>query len=119
MQMMSRGFAGSFVKMTSNDPYVKVMGACSDQGTTVMLMNQDLNRVLGYDLDQLNEKNGEGGLEIHSAVPLKISQAGSLAPNSTLMLRFDQAGKLVEETLYNLDMARENRPPDSGNSYQQ
>jgi hypothetical protein len=110
-QMLAENMKGEYVKMGADNPYVKVFGSRSDEGSTVVLLNQDSAKTFAFDLGRLNQPAAEGKLAIKAAAPIKTTFAGSIEPNSTLVLVFNRKGELQKELLYNLELAAKNQAP--------
>ncbi|MDA3893581.1 MAG: hypothetical protein PF517_18100 [Salinivirgaceae bacterium] len=109
MQLMAENFSGEFVKMTTNNPFVKAFASKSSDVSTVMLMNQSMNEIVEFDLSKINK--GTDGLNITSEIVLKTSHKGEIKPNSTIILVFDNSGALNKQILYDITMASENQEP--------
>lgn len=110
MQLMANNFKGNFVKMNTNNPYLKAFASLSEGGSAVMLMNQDQYEKFDFVLDQSNT-GASDGLTISAATSISANYSGSIGPNTTLLLTFNKAGKLLKHLEYDLELAREQKAP--------
>ncbi|MFB9057835.1 hypothetical protein ACFFU9_13900 [Mariniflexile ostreae] len=112
MQMMSENIKGSYVKMGTNKGFLKILGSETEDETAVLLMNQSQEELYDFDLNLLN-KNQSNGLVITSEIQLKTNYKGTIAPNSTLVLVFNKSGAVKKQTTYTVEMARNDKAPET------
>jgi hypothetical protein len=111
-KMMADNMKGQYIKMQSNNPFVKVFGSQSDDFTTILIMNQNETKSFALDLGAINKTNTKTEyLKITAVQDLKANQIITVKPNSTLLLKFDKKGKKIKELLYDLEMAINNKSP--------
>lgn len=113
MQLMADNFHGTYVKLTTNHPYLKAFGSVDKSSACIMLMNQSEKEHLAFDLTQINQSNGFDGIRINSSINIKANLKGNLAPNSTRLYQFDKNGQVIKALEYTIDMARQNKAPQS------
>lgn len=111
MELMSKFMKGSYIKMHSSNPYLKVFASISNSSVSIMLMNQETEKELYFDLS--NSKNNEAGklVTLSSKTALKANLKGSISPQSTIVYKFNKRGVLQEQYEYSLKMAQNNLPP--------
>jgi hypothetical protein len=103
---------GTYVKMRSDNPYLKVFGATSAQGSTIILMNQDSLQSFPVDLARINPADkGKNEINIYAHKPIQVKFDGLIPPNATVVLTFDEKGNNSNEILYDLEMALKKLPP--------
>jgi hypothetical protein len=110
MQLMSENIKGRYVKMWADNPFIKIHGSKSKKESTIIIMNQDINQTVDFDFNNIN-KSGKKGLFISSQENLNADYNGSISPNTTLVFVFDSNGKLKKQIIYNLEMAKNNKTP--------
>lgn len=111
-KMMADHMKGDYIKMQSDNPYLKIFGSQTDNSTTIIVMNQDENKTFSMNLGTINTTNNNPEyLMIRAAKDIKANQIVTIKPNSTLLLKFDKKGNKINELLYNLDMAIKNNEP--------
>lgn len=113
MQMMAENLQGSYVKITTNHPYVKAFGSISKLTSCIMLMNQSETETVEFDFTKMNQTKVNEDLCIKSSINIKAYLKDTIAPNSTRLYQFDKKGNVIKALEYNLEMARENNPPKS------
>lgn len=112
LKMMADNMKGHYIKMQSSNPYVKVFGSQTDEDTTILIMNQEEHKSFTMDLETINKPNTNSKyLTITASKDLKAIQKITIKPNSTLLFKFDKKGKKINELLYDLNMAINNKPP--------
>lgn len=112
MQMMANHMQGTYIKMSTGNPFVKAFGAESDDFICVIIMNQDHTKSFDIDLNQINKGDAHSEfLPIASAKPVKAKYRGVSGPNSTMLLKFNKEGTKVLEILYDLEMASAHKQP--------
>lgn len=111
MQMMADHFGGKYVKMMTNHPYVKSFGSKSDDGITIMLMNQSSSESVAYDFSKINESTEKGILQISSGQNVSANFEGLIDPNTTLLFQFGENGTKMKHLKYSLEMAAKDLPP--------
>lgn len=112
MQMLAENMKGNYIKMHSNNPYLKVFGSETDDSTTIIIMNQHESKSFNIDLNNINsDDNKEGYVSISSEKNIKANYTLTSKPNSTVLLKFNTKGNKTYELLYDLDMAIRNVPP--------
>ncbi|MFY0650677.1 MAG: hypothetical protein JXQ96_01525 [Cyclobacteriaceae bacterium] len=111
-QLLSSYMKGEYVKMKSENPYLKVFGSKSNDSSTVVLMNQDSVRSFNVDLSSIKgDQQSDGNVSITASIEIKASFKGLIKPNSTVVLVFDEQGNNKAHVLYDLEMAIGNKPP--------
>ena len=112
MQMLANHMKGRYIKMKSSNPYLKVFASKTEKETTVVIMNQHETNTFQIDLNKINttESNDEN-LHISSAKAIRGDYKGESKPNSTTLIKFNSKGEKILELLYNLDMAKQDMPP--------
>lgn len=112
MQMLADHMKGQYIKMRSSDPYLKVFGSKSEEGTTIVIMNQHQKQSFPIDLSKIDQQTVSGDvLSIKASEEIVASYKGVSKPNSTVLLKFDEKGKKIYELLYNMSMAINNNAP--------
>lgn len=112
MQMLADNMKGDYMKMKSSNPYLKVFGSKDETSSTIVLMNQDSVKAFRFDLEKINKINAnKDAVNITAAQDIPAKYKGEIAPNSTLLLTFNNKGEKVLELLYNLEMAIANVAP--------
>jgi alpha-L-arabinofuranosidase len=112
MQMMAENMTGEYIKMRSNNPYLKVFGSKTDDSSTIIIMNQHETTSFNIDLNKINSDDNKNDLvSISSEKNIKANYSLTSKPNSTVLLKFNNKGTKTYELLYNLDMAIRNVPP--------
>lgn len=111
LKMMADHMSGNYIKMQSNNPYVKVFGAATAETTTIIIMNQDSTKTFNLDLNYINKKENTNYLTIKAAQDIKANYMGKSLPNSTVVLKFNTNGDKILEQCYTLDMAMDDLPP--------
>lgn len=116
MQMLSENMIGEYIKMKSNNPFLKVFGSKSSDSTTIIIMNQSNSETFNIDLSQINKfvPNSEI-LAISAARNINANFKGQSKPNSTRLLKFNSKGKKTLDITYDLEMAINNLPPQKVN----
>jgi len=113
MQMMSKYMRGEYLKIISNEPYLKVFGAKKNESVSVLMMNQSEGDTYQFDLSDLNKKTYSTDVRLNSEHDLKLNGNVSISPNTTLLMRFNKAGKLIYQERYDLAMATKDHAPKS------
>ncbi len=111
MKLMAENFKGNYIKMHTDHPYVKAFGSVSADGVTILLMNQDNDKSFRFNLRNLN-RNVNNELTINAETGFEAHHDGTIEANSTLVLVFENTGKLKKHITYNIDLARENKEPE-------
>jgi len=111
LKLMAENMKGEYVKMLSNNEYLKVFGAQEGELTTIILMNQHSLKAYDFDLSQINEETNNGVICISSSRKLNLKYKGKIGVNSTLVLKFNEKGEKYSEILYTIDMAKRNLAP--------
>lgn len=97
--------------MQSSNPYLKAFATQSDNQVSIMLMNQDLEKELYFDLSNSNENEWGNAVVFSSETPMQADHKGSISPQSTRLFVFDSVGVLQEQVEYTLQMVKKNLPP--------
>ncbi|WP_100616016.1 glycoside hydrolase family protein [Confluentibacter citreus] len=117
MQMMAENMKGSYIKMKSSNPYLKVFGSKTDDDTTIIIMNQHETNSLNIDLNTINNQvNGTNDLTISATKNIKANYKLVSKPQSTILLKFDNSGNKTYQIMYDLEMAINNLPPTTINN---
>lgn len=112
LKMMAEYMNGEYVKMSSDNPYLKIFGSVNNDGTTILILNQHSSNTLNIDLNLINkEPTKEDCLNIIAAKELNANYKGQHKPNSTVLLRFNKKGEKTLELLYTQEMANKNLAP--------
>jgi hypothetical protein len=112
MQMLANNMKGQYVKMHSNNPYLKVFGSQTNDETTIVIMNQHETKTFNFDLNNINKTSkNTTEIEISSSKSLNANYKGASKPNSTLLLKFNKKGIKQNEILYDIEMAINNQSP--------
>jgi hypothetical protein len=112
MKLLADHFEGNYVKMSSDNPFLKVFGAQTEKLSTMILLNQDDNKTFQLDLAKINKASASDRMVyIKSEVQFPAKEAVTIKPNSTLLLQFDKEGNKTLEILYDIEMAKANRAP--------
>lgn len=112
MQMMAENMTGEYIKMRSNNPYLKVFGSKTDDSTTIIIMNQHESKSFNINLNNINSDDDKPNyLSISAEKDIKVNHTVTSKPNSTLLLKFNNDGTKTYELLYDLEMAIKNNPP--------
>jgi hypothetical protein len=102
MQMMAQNMTGRFMATSSNQKYVKTIGSRSDDQICVLVMNQDQNQDLEFDV-MLNQKEKSlKALQIHADVSLDKQISGTIDNQTTILFVFNLKGELVKQLTYGL-----------------
>jgi hypothetical protein len=113
-KMLAENMEGQYIKILSENPYLKVFGSTSQDATTIVLMNQDNEKSFMVDLSAMNKENTDPEIiKLTSAKKINASYKLQISPNSTMVLVFNTAGQKVSGMIYDLKMAMENKPPKS------
>jgi hypothetical protein len=113
MQMMADNMSGNYIKMTTNNPFVKVHASKDLSTATILLMNQSTSETVDFDFSLINKTVGENSLEIKSNTDIGANTKGSIAPNSTRVYQFNTNGEVIKAFEYTQQMAAENEAPKS------
>jgi hypothetical protein len=112
LKMMADNMRGQYIKIGSENPYLKAFGSTYQDGTTIIIMNQDSANSFMVDLNTVNKKNENPMVvNLRSAQKITANYRLEINPNTTVMLVFNTAGQKVSGMIYNLNMAIENKPP--------
>lgn len=111
-KMLAENMEGQYIKILSENPYLKVFGSTSQDATTIVLMNQDNEKSFMVDLSEMNKENANPEIiKLTSVKKINASYKLQISPNSTMVLVFNTAGQKVSGMIYDLNMAMENKPP--------
>jgi hypothetical protein len=111
MKMMADHMSGNYVKMTTNNAFVKAFGSISETLTTILLMNQSETETVEFDFSKVNKASD--GLEIRANAEINASLKDSIAPNCTRIYQFDKNGVVVKAVEYTQKMAINELAPQS------
>lgn len=112
-QLLAENFKGNFLNGTTNKVNVKSLGSKNSSQVTVMIMNQELTTNYNYTV-RLNNATvgGTSALKINIDGGLAKEYSDVISSQSTILLRFDAVGNIVEKTEYKLNgNADANLPP--------
>jgi len=112
LQMIAQNFAGNHAPTTSSQPLLRAVAAGNGTQVSVLLLNESLDQsyAFGVRLDG-------GKLTTPAAVTVTVDAAlpaefsGNLAAQSSTLLLFDAAGKLIKRIDYALADAQKAGPP--------
>lgn len=110
-QLLAKYFKGSYLKGSSNQALVKVIGARSKTRIAVMLLNQELSKDLDFELALGKEAATTKALAVKMDAGLKAKLQGTIPAQTTQVFVFDAQGKLVEKATYGLAQNLRNQPP--------
>ncbi len=111
MEILSKYMKGNYIKMQSSNPYLKAFATQSNDRVSIMLMNQDLEKELYFDLSNSNENESGNTVSFSSKSPMQADHKGSISPQTTTIFIFNTNGVLQEQVEYNLEMVQKNLPP--------
>ena len=112
MQLMAENMKGNYLKLKSDNPYLKIFGSETDDETTIILMNQHENAFFNIDLNNINKDSKDNdAVHITSSKLINANFKGISKPSSTMLLKFNKKGEKIKEILYNLEMSINNLPP--------
>ena len=102
-QMLAKNFKGNYVNGTTNQATVKSFGSQNGTQICVMILNEDATNNYNYTV-KLNTSTiaGTSGLKINIGAGLPTEYNGVISNQSTIMLRFDAAGNIIDKTEYKL-----------------
>ncbi len=112
-QMMAENFKGTYLGGSGNQANVKVMGSKNSSQIIVMVMNQELTTNFNFTVG-LNSTSvgGSSALKMNVDAGIAREYTDNISSQSTILLRFDPSGNLVEKTEYKLNgHADVNLPP--------
>jgi hypothetical protein len=112
LQMMAQNVSGHYVKMKTNNPFIKVLGSKSSKTSTIILMNQDASKAFNFDLSQINNPENQEPIGITSSEKIKAFYKGKIEPNTTLLFVLNKKGTVKKMVKYNLEMALKQIPPE-------
>ncbi len=112
-QMMAKNFRGNVATATDNQTNTKSFAAKDVDQVVVMILNQDQSTSFNYTV-RLNTGtvSGSNALKINVDAGLAVESSGTIASESTLVLKFDATGVLKTKIEYKLyGHANSNLPP--------
>ncbi len=112
MQLMARHMTGSFLPSSTSDRRVKSIATRNAQGMAVMLLNQNKERDIDYELVFKPEPSLSGPLTVTVEAGLPARHTGRLPSQSTVLLLFDPKGAPMAEFIYDLRRNLGNLPPE-------
>ena len=112
-QMLAHSMRGTFMPTRSNQPLVKVIGAKSASGVSVMVLNEKQTQEFPFELTLALKKAAPATqlLDVQADAALPGTTTGTIAPQTTLLFEFDHTGKLLRKTTYDLGRNLRNLPP--------
>lgn len=113
MQMLAENMRGSYIKMKSSNPYLKVFGSKNDDEFTIVIMNQHESTSFDIDLNSINKNEGvkTTSIQITASEKIKGNHTFSSKPNSTRLMKFNKKGEKILDLLYDLEAAKKDLPP--------
>lgn len=105
-QMMARHFKGHFIKTSSKDPLLKIIGTRNDNQIAILVLNEDQRAERDF---SLNLDFGDSPLQ--AAAGLKKSLEGKIASQTSQLYVLDAKGKLREKITYGIQQNLRNLPP--------
>lgn len=113
-KLLAENMEGQYIKILSENPYLKALGSTSQDATSIVLMNQDNEKSFMVDLSAMNKENANPEIiKLTSDKKIIANYKVQISPNSTIVLVFNTAGQKVSGMIYDLKMAMENKPPKS------
>lgn len=109
MQMMAENIKGNYIKITSDNAFVKVVASENDNETAIFLMNQHNNKEFSFNLSEINKDSSK--LNFVSEKEINAEFKGSIPSNTSMVLVFDKKGSLKKQVVYNLDMNKNKNAP--------
>lgn len=109
MQMMSENIKGNFIKMYTNNGFIKAIASQTETETALFLMNQHETELFNFDLKEINKISD--GLSIYPLKPINLNFKGSVEPNSSMVLVFNKQGSIIKKVVYTIEMTKNNKPP--------
>jgi hypothetical protein len=112
MKMMADNMNGSYVKINTNNPFVKAHCTVNEEGTTILILNQHSNQAVFFNSRNMNSiSTDKDELILSSEVDFRAEFSGTIEPNSTILLVFDENGKKQKQIEYSQNMAMKNEAP--------
>ena len=113
MQMMSDYLTGKYIHSTDNQGYVKTVAATSQNGISLLIMNQHAEEDFDFEIS-LNGQGNHSDMSLKIAVDAGIEKtySGSIPNQTSRILVFNKAGELQREVNYSLGHNLKNPPPE-------
>jgi hypothetical protein len=113
-QLLADHFSGNYLNGVSGNTMVKTFGCKKQNEICVLIMNEDQSNGLNFALS-LNSSPISGNYPLKLNIDANLSSAyftDYISAQSTILLRFDIYGNLLEKIVYSLDeQAVNNAPP--------
>lgn len=111
-QMMAQYMKGNFLPTSDNQKYVKTIGSISTGQIAVLVLNQEQNKDLEFDI--VLNKNGKSKkpLLINADASLDLRITGTIEKQTSVMFVFDKKGTLVKQITYGLKHNLKNQAPE-------
>lgn len=111
-QMMAENLKGSFLPTTDNQKYVKVVGTIYKDQIAILVMNQEINKDLNFDIIFNKSGKSEKELVVNADASINKSFSGTIEKQSTIVYVFDNEGTLLKQILYSLKLNLKNQKPE-------
>ena len=111
LQMMAKNMKGEYIKMKTDNPFVKAFGTSTKYENSILIMNQDVTQSFDFDFSTLNGIKTGKNILIDTNKEIEATYSGKIEPNTTLLFVFNKKGSVKKLLKYNLDMAAKHLPP--------
>jgi hypothetical protein len=111
-QMMVQNMKGSFMNTSDNQKYVKTVGSISNEQIAVLVMNQEVNTDLEFEIVLNKDGKSKKPLVINADASLDLRIGGTIERQTSMMFVFDSKGTLVKQITYGLKQNLKNKKPE-------
>jgi hypothetical protein len=112
IQMMAQYMKGNFLNTTDNQKYVKTIGSMSKDQIAVLVMNQEQNTDLEFEILLNKDGKSKKPLVIHVDASLDLRISGTIEKQTSVMFVFDAKGTLIKQITYGLNQNLKNKAPE-------